>query len=339
MAWGIVDDLTGAAGDVWNGVNEGLGDPVGWAGDALGSGIDTLSGQNDFKATPYNPQQGWVGGSEDAFNRLQDTGYAGMDQANAGMGKYQGTGDYFTGQAMGAQNRMGATENWNQAYNEAQSRGDMQGAIDLASQAALGNAPSEAAYMLQRGLDSATASQLSQAGSARGLGALSTAQGQAAGNIANLQQQTFGQAGQLRAQEMANARGMLGSLVGAQRGMDQARLGQGNQMSQFNQAQNDQYQQGMGQLGAQYGQLGLGYGQLGQGYYGQVGQQGMAQGQLQAQREGQAGDQYSGAQNMNAAIGASNVQGKSDFWKSALSNVAGGGTGVASGLMGSLPKP
>jgi hypothetical protein len=126
-----------------------------------------------------------------------------------------------------------------------QARGAQSNALSLEQQAAMGNAPSQAAIMMKQGNDQAMANQLSLAAGARGPAAMAMAQQQAAGNTANLQTQNINNTGALRAQEMANARGSYMSGASGMRSQDLAS------------------QQQMAQQAQQQAQLGLGYGQLG----------------------------------------------------------------------------
>lgn len=213
-------------------------------------------GQGDpnpnFAETPYyNPNAFNFGGDPNAAANWSNDALQ--------RSKYQDeSDDWYRNAAVDAQGRL-VTENAQLAGNEGLSRGEQQGATDLARDAAMGNAPSEAAYLMQHGLNQGVAQQQSQMASARGAGALANAQGNASANIAAMQNNTYTQAGALRAQEMAQARGMYGSLAGQMRGADQARLGQSNQMAQFNRQANDQYSLGLGNLAGDRAKLAQNY--------------------------------------------------------------------------------
>lgn len=177
---------------------------------------------------------GYVGGAEDMSN-------LGL----RGMGWAQGQAS----QNRGAQ----AIEDQILSDREAGMRyGDQLGALQLHREAAMGLAPSQAAYLMQSGLDRSLANQQSMAAGARGASAIAMAQGNAQANNAALQNQAFTNAAAMRAGEMAQARGAYGDLASGIRGQDLNRLGMGNQMSQFNAGLNDQYRLGMGQLGLGY---------------------------------------------------------------------------------------
>lgn len=259
-------------------------------------------GKNKFNATPYQSEQAYWGGDPNAAANYYNTGQAGLagSQANQAWA-----------QAQANQTGPMAWENQGLSNQEATSRGyHQEGALNLALQGALGNQPSEAAYMLQGGLDRAVAAQQAQMGGARGAAALANAQGNAGANIANLQQGAFTEAGRLRANEIAGYTGMYGNLAGQQRGQDQNRLNMGNQMAQFN-AQNTTQRQ----LG--FGQLGLGYGQLGSQYYGQMGHgydQQLAASNSYQQRQSENWNQ---AQAINAGVSQSRAdmeRANRDMW-------------------------
>lgn len=251
-------------------------------------------GKNQFNATPYQGQDVYWGGDPDQAAAWSNLGLGGMNRA-------QGNADWAMGQAM--QDR-GPTAWEDQALSnrEADARyGDQAGALQLVREAAMGNAPSEAAYMMQRGLDQAVAGQQSAAGSARGAAALANAQGNMAANQANLQNQAFTQAGQLRANEMAQARGAYGGLAGQMRQQDLERLAQGSAMANANAARNDAYR-GMMMQGANA------FGTQGQGWY-----QGAMHPQdqsaaLAGQKQQLDYGSYANAQELNAGIKAQEAQ-------------------------------
>lgn len=253
-------------------------------------------GQVNYNATPYTAPPNYYGGYEEAYIDQANIGQQGMFGAQANQ-------DAFNAEAFRDRGPQ-AWENANLSNNEAWSRGyDQQGALQLAREAAMGNAPSEAAWQQQRGLDQAIAAQQSQIGGARGAAAIANAQGNAAGNIANLQNQAYSNAAQLRAQEMANARGQYGALAGQMREQDQARLGQANQMSQFNATNNDAYRTNMGTIGAQYGNQAADWYTKYQDPY-------KTQGILNGQANATNQTSHDTTQQTNAGIQASNAEAK-----------------------------
>lgn len=86
-----------------------------------------------------------------------------------------------------------------------------QGAYDAYQQAASGQGPSGAGYLLTQGTDAALAAQGAGAAGARGNAGLANASYGAAQNAANIEQQSANQAAQLKAQELAAARQGLAS--------------------------------------------------------------------------------------------------------------------------------
>jgi hypothetical protein len=284
-----------------------LADKFGNGGDAakgVGGAVDDFSrvGKNKFQATPYANDWGYAQGlQEDAM------GQAGQ----AGMGGSWAQDEMMTNR--GAQ----AAESAHYSDREAMARDyDQQGALQLQREAAMGMAPSEAAYQMQSGLNQAAAQQTSAAGSARGSAALAMAQGNAAANTANMQQQTFSDAGRLRAQEMAQARDAYMGGASQMRQQDQGRLQQGNEMANRNADRNDAYRMGMGGLANSFGQT-------------QQGARGQAIGAEMGMQQ-QNSENYNQAQGLNAG----RAQGEADRQKDVKSQYMG----MASSLAGAAAK-
>lgn len=292
------DDLLSIpTGGTYSAVKAGYGIATGGdnMADDIGEGVKDFSkvGTNNFQAQPYQVNPTYWGGHEGAAGEWADVGMAGMagSQANAKWAQGQMKGD------RGPQ----AVENADLVNREASSRyGDQSGAIQLAREAAMGQAPSEAAWQQQQGLNQAMGAQSALAGSARGAAGIARAGTNAMANTAGLQQNAYMQGGQLRAKEMADARGLYGGLSGQQREQDLQRLGMGNQMSQYNAGLNDQYKLGMGQLGLGYGNQGLGWYQAGQSPYNQQQQADLA-------RESIASQSYDSANMVNAGVSQANA--------------------------------
>ncbi len=247
-------------------------DPIGWAGDAvdtgmgiLGDGADAVGegfkdyanvGKNKFQPTPYDVQGADWGRDPNAAQDYYNLGKTGLGASNA---------DASWASNMARKNGPMAWEDQDLSNREATTSGyHQQGALNLALNGALGNQPSEAAYQLQAGLDKAVGQQTALQGSARGAAGIANAGANAGGNIANLQQNAFTDAGRLRAQEIAMYSNMYGNLSNQVAQQDMNRLAEGNRMAQFN-AQNTTGRQ-LGFLNGSYqGQ------QVGQGWYGQMG--------------------------------------------------------------------
>jgi hypothetical protein len=321
--WGYDDLLNIPTAGLYAGVKAARG------GDSLDDDIGELAGDfaeagtNRFEATPYNYQDTHFGGYEDAAREFSQVGLDGMYDA-------QGNADWFMGEAQRDRGPQ-AWENQQLSDNEAWSRGyDQAGALQLAREAAMGNAPSEAAFMMQRGLDSAVAGQQSAAGSARGAAALAQAQSNAAANTANLQNQAYTSAGQLRANEMAAARGQYGGLAGQMRQQDMERLQAGNQMAQYNAGLNDQYRMGMANAGNAAGTQS-------QGWYGQSMDPYKANMDARVKTEQMRGQSHSDAQATNAGVEQANSELKERNRNKAVETVIGVGktfAGSGGGGMG-----
>lgn len=304
------------------------------AAGAFGGLMKSNSGGNTYRASnPYSFLQ-------DQNRVNQDLSYGPEDPFAQQMGmEARARGDTWNDQAGGfmgmAYNDPGARTQENAAlagrYNEG--FGEMQGATQLSREAAMGLAPSEAAYQMQAGLDQATAEQAGVSGGARGAAALGMAQSNEGGNVAAMQQRAFTEAGRLRAQEMAQARGLYGSLSGAQAGQAMSRLGQGNQFSQNNMQANDA-------MRGQMGQLGIGAGQLGRGYFGdEMGVYNQAS-NLGVQGQQIAAGQNASAQGINAGINQANTERKDEIIQGMVRGVGTGAAagGQAAGAQGA-PKP
>ncbi len=237
-----------AAGSVVPGVGTLIGAGVGGLAGAIGG---YLTGEDD--ELPQIPQGGYGNPDIGFGDQISDVGHY---FGTKGMGMVKDAneyGDYAQGQSMtpiqGALKGVQAYENQDLSNREADTRSwDQSGSIQLAREAAMGDAPSEAAYQMQAGLDQSLAAQQAQMGGARGNAGIALASGNAAANSANLMNQTYNQAAALRANEMATARGLYGGLAGQMRKDDLTRLGLGNTMSQGNADRTLGYGLGMGQI-------------------------------------------------------------------------------------------
>ncbi len=254
-----------------------------WA-QAQGSKVQRLQGNVDANGrTPItgisDPLKDQLAATTGVNLQQSDGGYYTDTTSEGGGGTMGPSGNMsdFTNVGLGGSARAGTNANyWQnqsssqrgpQAYEnqdlsdrESASRyGDQSGALQLQREAAMGMAPSAAAYQMQRGLDQSLGAQQAQMGSARGNAGIAMASGNAAANSANLMNQTYNQAGQLRAAEMASGRQGYGDLASQQRGQDLNRLGMGNDMANRNADRNDNYALGAGGLANQFGTQGLGW--------------------------------------------------------------------------------
>jgi len=301
----------------WELAKDAVGAITGGAEDIMGGGM------NRSKIEPYENQRVNLGGDPGAAERMAESARAGREQA--GMG-----GSWAMGQAI--EGGMQAQENPWLTDQESMSRGyDQAGSMDLMRQAAMGQAPSEAAYMLQSGLDKAANQQTALAGGARGAAALAGAQSGAAANTAALQSNAFSQAGQLRANEMAQARGAYNNAANTMRGQDQARIGQNSQMSQFNAGNTNQYRLGMGQLNNQYGQQQQGWFQNEMDPY-------KTQAGLDQNYEQLRGQNYNEAQGLNVGKNQANADRATQNRQDIMGFVSGGAQ-MGMGMGGSKKPP
>lgn len=302
------------------GVGAGLGGAA--AVGKMASDADKIEFDNTpFYGTDYyDPTQhlygGYAGGANDAM--MRQYGF---------QNEQMGYDEAFRKAAMEAQQRQLTNDPRLDMYQNA-SRAENQGAVDLARGAAMGEAPSEAAYMMQAGLNSAMNNQQGLAAGARGAAAIANAQGNAMDNTAAMQQQAYTEAGRLRAQEMAQARGMYGTMANQLGGLDAQRQAQYYQNQLANRQSNDQ-------MTGQYLQAAQNRAQLANQYN----QQGMSvqDRQLQANMQNQdmMAAQHSNAQAANYQKAVANTKAVADRW-----NAAGGqagaisqtGTGMASSL-------
>jgi hypothetical protein len=227
---------------------------------------------------------------------------------------------------------------------EANSRVQQGNALDLARDAAAGNAPSAAAYRTQAGMDSVMAGQSAAGGAARGLGALTgtqttgaSAAGLAAGNTAV-------QGGMARSAEIGEAMGMYGSQAGDMRQGDLGRVNQSNQNALANQSLNDDWRLGNAKLAASQGQLGVSQGQMDDAYYGasQVpkGKQLGYDQEMNAIQAGASADSAAAHRakanadaDRNRQLGGAAVQGGLTIGGTALGGPIGGALGSAGGGM------
>lgn len=222
---------------------------IGLAGAVMADGPEHTQYRDPGLDIAQNYYGGYAGGAQDMTK-----------QGLSGAGKATNMANWANIQSQYAGLRdPRARENQQLSNYEAGGRGVLGAATSLAAQAAEGKTPSEAAYLMQSGLNRAIANQSALTGSVRGANAMALAQGNQGANVANLQQQAYNDAGALRAKEMAEARSLYGNLAGNLRAGDMSRLNAGNQMSQFNADLNDRYALGMANAGNAASNTGLGW--------------------------------------------------------------------------------
>lgn len=148
-----------------------------------------------------------------------------------------------------------SVENGSLVGREAGGRSGQMDAMGMARTAAMGGAPSEAAFQTTQGMNTLMGANATAMGGARGLSALNgaglggSAIGAAATGVAQ-------QGGLGRSREMGEALGQYGTLAGNVRGQDLSRLAQNSQNSNFNADLNDKWSLGQGQNAVNAGKLG-----------------------------------------------------------------------------------
>ncbi len=149
-----------------------------------------------------------------------------------------------------------STENTADSQQAIRTRAQQLSSLEQNRQAAMGNAPSEAAFQTGIGMNDNMASQAGAMGGARGLAGLSGAQtggnqamGQASGNLAMT-------GGMARSKEIGDALGMYGSAAGGVRDQDFKRLGISDQNNMFNAKASDDWKLGNAGLLANQSKLG-----------------------------------------------------------------------------------
>lgn len=308
---GGIPVVGGAAKGLYDTAANTVDDVTGWVSDAPGDFMNV--GKNRFQ--PQNlgaPDFPGYGGGYGA-DQLAQFGINGMTNAGGGASWAQAQ----------AQARRGpqAYESQGLSNLEYQSRmGDQAGALQLAREAAMGRAPSAAAYQMQAGLDQSLANQQAMVGGARGGAGLALASANQGANAANLQSQAFNSASQLRANEMAQGRAQYGQLSGQMREQDQNRLNMGNQMAQFNAGLNDQYRLGMANQANARDQNALGWYQASQHPYDAQQQGDIARAQI-------GSDNYNQAQSLQAGINTANADARARQ-NDRLWGFAGGGANL-----------
>lgn len=338
MAFNWKTAATGAAiGSVVPGVGTVIGGALGgFAGDiggaasdaasSVGGALSDASGKNGSVYQGYNPQYIYWGGSPENEGTMAQLGINGLGASNAGS-------DWANNNAsLGQMRGPTAVENQGLSDQEGFDAGyDQAGSTQLAREAAMGQSPSQAAYLMQQGLNQSLANQTAMAGGARGNAGIALAQGNQGANIANLEQQAYTAAGANRASEMANAMGLYNQAANTTRAQDQSRLQMGNQMAQYNANANDQYQLGMGNMG-------LGYLNAGNQYLNSAMQPFNQQAQLDLGQQQLGYAQNQNENDLRFGVNQANAD-TSKGWLQTGLQTAGGLVGAAGGSGGSGSSP
>lgn len=219
-------------------------------------------GRSTNSLTPSADVGGYVGGGKDIQNFFL-AGEKGNDAAQA-------ANDAAMNNSLGnmRSNRDPIAENGALVAREAAGRKQQGQALDLQRDAAMGNAPSAAAYQTSMSMNDAMGGQAGAAGAARGLSALNGVQGAGASGMGMQASNIAMQGGMGRSQEMGQNIGMYGSSAGDMRAGDLGRVNQTNQNILAGQSNNDAWKIGNAGLAAKQGQLGNAMGQVDDSYYG-----------------------------------------------------------------------
>ena len=162
-----------------------------------------------------------------------------------------------------------AVENAALSNREAAARGEQGKMLDLSMKAAMGQAPSEAAYNQKLAMNKIGSGLAGMQGQARGLSALTSAQGVGGAQAGELAGEEAFKSGMGRSKEIGNAIGMYGSQAGQVRGQDLTRLGMSNQNNLFNTGLNNEWKVGNANLAAAQGGLGVSQDQMDQQWFGE----------------------------------------------------------------------
>ncbi len=218
-------------------------------------------GQNDdlrkqLATQAYNPGSAEVGGGagngqfyhDQALGRMHE-GDAAYAANEAAMGRSIAN--------MSADRGVVSPENDALLRREGQSRDQQAQGLDMQREAAMGGAPSAAAFQTRMAMNDNMAGQAAASGSARGLGALNGVQGVGAAGAGNSAGGIGMTGGMGRSKEMSDAVGMYGSNSGIMRQGDITRLRDGDTNSLGNADLNNNWKLGNAGLAAKQGQLGV----------------------------------------------------------------------------------
>ncbi len=228
-----------------------------------------MEGNSIKNKTYVDPGSAEVGGYAGGAKDIHDS----LVAASHGNDAAQAANQEAMGQSISnmQQDRDPLQENAIQASREADARTQQGQALDLQRDAALGNAPSVAAYQTQSGMNDIAGGQAGAMGSARGLAAMSGVQGAGASGVGQSAGNLALQGGMGRSGEVGKAIGMYGSSAGDMRGSDLNREDQTNQLALAGSGMNDSWKTGNAGLAAKQGQLAGSMTDLDDAYYG-VGQ-------------------------------------------------------------------
>lgn len=224
-----------------------------------------------------------------------------------------------------------AVENAVLSNREAATRGEQGKMLDLSMRAAMGQAPSEAAYNQKLAMNKIGSGLAGMQGSAKGLASLGSAQSVGGAQAGELAGEEAFKAGMGRSKEIGNAIGMYGSQAGQVRGQDLTRLGMSNQNNLFNTGLNNEWKVGNANLAAAQGGLGVSQDQMDQQWFGEY----MKPTDIQFQLDQEMAAQEAGA-NLDTAAAA---KAKDNQNRQNTQAVVGGITQAGLTAVGSLAGP
>ena len=224
-----------------------------------------------------------------------------------------------------------STENAVLSGREAATRTQQGKALNLSMKAAMGGAPSAAAYNQKLSENKINSGLSGMQGQAKGLAGLGSAQISGNATAGELAGDEAFKGGMGRSKEIGDAIGTYGAQAGQVRGQDLTRLGMNNQNSLFNTGLNNDWKVGNANLASAQANLGTGQDQMDQQWFGESMKPGDAQFQM---------DQQMAAQQAGAGLdSAAAARAKDNANRQNTEAVVGGFTQAGLTGLGSLGGP
>ncbi len=299
-------------------------------GDSAAADLGSQVGKGLNKTTYFNPGSANYGGSPDAASQYHDIAAAHIGDNDA----QQAANSAALGNSVANMNGdrgPQAVENAALSGREANTRGEQGKMLDLSMKAAMGQAPSEAAYNQKLAMNKIGSGLAGMQGSAKGLAGLTGAQGVGGAQAGELAGDEAFKGGMGRSKEIGNAIGMYGSQAGQVRGQDLTRLGMSNQNQLFNTGLNNDWRVGNANLATAQAGLGVTQDQMDQQWFGES----MKPADIQFQLDQEMAAQEAGAGLDKAA--AQVAQDKSD--RQNTQALVGGITQAGLTAVGSMAGP
>ncbi len=245
------------------GIEKGREDP---SINGMVQGIREGDNSVENKSTYHSPGAADIGGYAGGAKDISDTYKYGSHTNDAAQARNSAAlGDSIKNMT----ERRGdvSPENATLLAREAAGRAEQGRSLDLQRDAALGNAPSAAAYKTQMDMNNVAGAQAGALGSARGLSALGGGQTMGAAGAGQAGTDVAMMGGMGRSKEVGDAIGMYGSSAGDMRSGDLNRLAQSSKNAIGNMNLNDAWQVGNANLGVKQGNLGVAQGQMDDAWY------------------------------------------------------------------------